>query len=241
MSQKTRVIISAITKYLILGFATAGILACVFGSGFMAGGNILLKYFTIQSNIWIGLFGLIIGTVQFVNLKHGVLDLKRWAYVLQLVLTTSITLTGVVFCFVLLPTMVGNEAMRGTVLAWPQIFLHVVVPILSVVDLLVWTRPVRFNFKFYDSLFSLIPPLYYLVFSRIGYVRGWDFGGGVNYPYFFLNYDSPAGLIGFSKEMPYFMGVIWWIIAIALFVLLVSRFYQYLMIIFLKKNRQKMI
>lgn len=58
----------------------------------------------------------------------------------------------------------------------------------------------------------------------IGYLQGWEFAPGYNYPYFFLNWGSPAGAFGFSKELP-FMGVAWWILAIMIFLLIIGYLY----------------
>ena len=245
MSRETRNFISVAIKFAIFGFALAGILGCLVGpsGGFMSG-SVLFKYFTNQSNVWIAVLGLVLGILQLVNMKNGKYELGRVAYVLQLVFTVSITLTGFVFCAVLLPAMLttsDNPALKESILGWQQIFLHVVVPILAVVDLLGFTKPEKFNYKKFDFLWTALPPLYYLGFSRIGYVQGWDFGGGNNYPYFFLNYDSPAGFFGFSSEMPYFMGVFWWIIAIVIFVFGIAFLYQVLVNRHIRKNREKLI
>ncbi len=240
MSRDKKVVISALIKFLIFGFSFAGMGACLFGSGFMGGPNILFKYFTFQSNVWIALFGLIAGISQLRNVKSGVYEFSRATYIIQYVFTVSITLTGIVFCFVLLPTAIKDPALRSVMLDWPQIFMHVIVPILSVIDFLAWTRPVNFRFKAFDFLYTLIPPIYYWGFSAIGYFQNWDFGG-TNYPYFFLNYGSPAGFVGFSREMPYFMGTLWWIIAIGIFVSLVARIYHQLLTKFMDSKRDKLI
>ena len=240
MSRDKKVVISALIKFLIFGFSFAGMLSCFFGSGFMGGPNILFKYFTFQSNVWIALFGLIAGIVSLKNLKSGVLEFSRATYVLQLVFTVSITLTGIVFCFVLLPSIASDPAMRAVILDWPQIFLHVIVPILSVVDFIGFTRPINFKYKLFDILFALIPPIYYWGFSAIGYFKNWDFGGA-NYPYFFLNYGSPAGFVGFSTEMPYFMGVLYWILAIGAFVLIVASIFRAIVNKMIEKNKERML
>ena len=70
----------------------------------------------------------------------------------------------------------------------------------------------------------IIPPLLYAVYAGIGYVQGWQFGPGVNYPYFFLNWGSPAGAFGFSDKLP-FMGTGWWILALLVFLILVGLLY----------------
>ena len=53
---------------------------------------------------------------------------------------------------------------------------------------------------------------------------GWQFAEGYNYPYFFLNWGSPAGAFGFTKGLP-FMGTGWWILALLIFLLAVARCY----------------
>lgn len=50
----------------------------------------------------------------------------------------------------------------------------------------------------------------------MGYVCGWNFGMGNNYPYFFLNWGSPVGAFGGEGE--YFMGCFWWILLLLLFI-----------------------
>ena len=47
---------------------------------------------------------------------------------------------------------------------------------------------------------------------------------GVDYPYFFLNWGSPAGTFGFSDRLP-FMGTGWWIIALFIFLILIGLLY----------------
>ena len=72
--------------------------------------------------------------------------------------------------------------------------------------------------------FALLPPLAYAAYAGIGYAAGWEFSRGVNYPYFFLNWGSPAGAFGFTRGLPY-MGCVWWILAILLFLLIIGIFY----------------
>ena len=62
------------------------------------------------------------------------------------------------------------------------------------------------------TVWALVPLIYYLAFATIGFVLNWDFGNGLNYPYFFLNWTSPAGVFGFGGGGEYFMGTFWWIL-----------------------------
>ena len=64
----------------------------------------------------------------------------------------------------------------------------------------------------------------YAVYAGIAYANNWQFAEGVNYPYFFLNWGSPAGAFGFTKEMPY-MGCVWWGVLLLVFLIIVGYLY----------------
>lgn len=83
-------------------------------------------YFTIQSNIALAIT---CGTGLFFMAKKRITG-KAWD-IIRLVATVSITLTGVVFCFVLAPTM-GSDAWN-----FQNVLTHVVVPIASVADFMI--------------------------------------------------------------------------------------------------------
>ena len=172
------------------------------------GGKTVFMYFTIQSNIVIALISLI----GFIFLMCD-MDIGSIWYVIKLVGTVSITLTGVVFVVVLAPTLGEN--------AWnlQNILTHVVVPISSVVDFFIVASTTKINKV--NIIYVIIPPLLYAIYAGIGYVRGWNFGYGNNYPYFFLNWGSKAGAFGFSQELP-FMGCVWWIMVLLIFLLIVG-------------------
>ena len=205
-------IISLILKAaVILSAVTGTVLSAESGrQAFMGGGSVWM-YFTIQSNIAIALI-CFVGAVLLLA-KGGASDL--W-YTVKFVGTVSITLTGVVFCFVLAPTMGGA--------AWtvPNLLTHVAVPVLSVVDF--FLTGIYGNIKKRSIVWVTVPPLLYAVFAGIGYVRGWQFSPGHAYPYFFLNWGSPAGAFGFSRGLP-FMGCVWWILALCLFLICVGAVY----------------
>ena len=204
--------VSLIFKIIIIVSAVVGtILSYYAGLNSFMGGNNVFKYFTIQSNIAAALISLIGGVILIVKRKAG----KAW-YVIKFVGTVAITLTGVVFTFVLAPTL-GEHA-------WVlhNILTHVVVPVVSIADFFVVGRYARLKKRY--VFFVVIPPLLYAVYSGIGYIQGWEFAPGVNYPYFFLNWGSPAGAFGFTEGLP-FMGSAWWIIAIFIFLIIIGLIY----------------
>ena len=177
---------------------------------FMAG-RATFMFFTTQSNIAMALISIIGICLLCTAKKTG----RIWS-VIKYVGTISITLTGIVFGFVLAPALgAGAWNIQNTL-------THLVVPVLSVVDFFVVGNVLDLKKK--DVFYVLIPPILYAIYAGIGYVRGWQFAEGYNYPYFFLNWGSPAGAFGFTNGLP-FMGIGWWILALLIFLLAVGSCY----------------
>lgn len=204
--------ISLLLKVIVFVSALSGtyLSATAGGKSFM-GGRAVLMYFTTQSNIALAIISAI-GAYKLLSKK----PIGNVWQVIKFVGTVSITLTGIVFCFVLAPTM-GAAAWN-----FRNILTHVVVPVLSVVDFFV--VGVVSDIKNRSVFYVIIPPIIYAIYAGIGYVQNWQFAKGINYPYFFLNWGSPAGAFGFSNQLP-FMGCAWWILLLFLFLLGVGRLY----------------
>ena len=185
------------------------------GRNSFMGGKTVFMFFTIQSNIALA----IICLIGFVKMLKGKTFSDLW-YIIKFVGTVSITLTGAVFCFVLAPTM-----QQG---AWniQNILTHVVVPIAGILDFFV--TGINSNIRKRNDFWVIVPPLLYAIYAGIGFVLNWQFIEGYNYPYFFLNWRSPAGVFCFTDELPY-MGCAWWITALFCALLIVG--YIYLLIL----------
>ena len=214
--------LSLILKSIVMVSAVIGIvLSALAGAQNFMGGNRVLMYFTIQSNIVIALI-CAAGSVLLLQ-NREISD--RW-HTVKFVFTVSITLTGVVFCFVLAPTL-GKYAWNAQ-----NVLTHVVVPIAAVLDFFVTARYGSIRRR--NVLYVTIPPLLYAIYAGIAYAARWEFSRGVHYPYFFLNWGSPAGAFGFTDTLP-FMGCVWWIALILLFLLGVG--FAYLRILNAMKKR----
>lgn len=204
--------VSYILKIIVIVSAILGtVLSALGGRNSFMGGKVVFMYFTIQSNIAIALI-CAIGLWLMLSGK----PYYRWWQVVKLVGTISITLTGTVFCFILAPTM-GSRAWNVQ-----NILTHVVVPLAAIIDFFV--TGVISDIKKSSVLYVMLPPLAYVAYAGIGYVQGWEFARGMHYPYFFLNWGSPAGVFGFSDKLP-FMGTGWWIILLLALLILVSLLY----------------
>ena len=209
---KIRKTISFVLKLIVILSAAIGtIMSASAGRHAFMGGNRVFMYFTIQSNIAIALICLI-GCFLLLRKKPAG---PVW-YVVKLVGTVSITLTGVVFCAVLVPAIgPGLWNLQNTL-------THVIVPAAAIADFFVVAAGVRIKRE--KVIYVLLPPLLYAIYAGIGYVRGWEFASGQRYPYFFLNWGSPAGAFGFTNRLPY-MGCVWWILILFLFLVFIGWLY----------------
>jgi len=217
-----QLVTTIILKLIVVISATIGvILSAIAGIEAFMGGSTVFMYFTIQSNILIALVCLIGMILILFKLKTN----NIWN-IIKFVSTISITLTGLVFCFVLAPTMESD--------AWglANVLTHVVVPLAAIIDFFV--IGIYLEYKKADVIYVIIPPLLYAIYAGIGYALNWQFSKNTNYPYFFLNWGSKAKAFGFTNELPY-MGVMWWIILLLL--MLVGLGFLYLKIINVIKNR----
>ena len=202
----------SIFKIAVILSAAFGVFFSAFASKdtFMGGGRVFM-FFTIQSNIAVALISLIGLILMFKKHRFG----NVW-YVIKFVATVSITLTGAVFTFILAPTLGKN--------AWnvQNVLTHVVVPVTAIADFFV--TGVYGSIRKQSVPLVILPPLAYTVYAGIGYAAGWEFAEGINYPYFFLNWGSPAGAFGFVNELP-FMGCVWWILALMLILIFAGSVY----------------
>ena len=209
MISQTRKTVSYILKLTVILSAVAGTaLSAYAGRNSFMGGSRVFMYFTIQSNIAIAI--ICAAGCYLLTQRKAISDV--W-YIVKLAGTVSITLTGIVFAVLLVPLLGDN--------AWniQNTLTHAVVPAAAVADFFVAASGSGIKRK--SVVYVIIPPLLYAVYAGIGYVRGWEFGGGQHYPYFFLNWGSPAGALGFTKELPY-MGCVWWILILLAFLIAVG-------------------
>ena len=181
-----------------------------------------LLYFTNLSNIWVGAVAVLFLVLEIKRLRTGIDKHGTWSYLLKLATTVSITLTCVVFCAILAP-----NADNANYDAWTagSIIVHAIVPGLAIMDFVLDDGDIPFKKR--HNLVSLIPPLCYFVFCIVLYLCNVDFGRGDNFPYFFLNFGSPAGIFGFSDEFPYRIGTFYWIVLISLIVYSTSLLYSF--------------
>lgn len=180
-----------------------------------------LLYFTSESNIWIALSCISILLLPYIKSASNSTRVKNSLYVLRYVFTVSITITGFVFCAVLAPGAENDNYNAWTV---ASIMTHVLVPVLSIVDFFVDDYRIKLTGR--HMIYTVIPPFLYLIFAgALGFMKV-DFGRGDTFPYFFMNFNSPAGMFGTSDVMPYKIGSFYWIIFILAIVISIAALYK---------------
>lgn len=128
------------------------------------------SFFTIESNILAALVLLIVGFGALAGAKAY----RTFAFI-RGAATLYMVITGIVFALLL----AGLEQRLQVTVPWINIVLHYIMPIVMLVDWLLF--PPKFAFTFRQTLLWLIFPLLYLVYSLVrGPLVGW-------YPYPFLD------------------------------------------------------
>ena len=103
-----------------------------------------LRYFTVLSNLMQGSVSLL----YFCGLKVG-----RWKYA---------STTAIAFTFLIVLLLLDPVRGYGTMYAGANFWSHLVVPVLAIVDFLVFDREGDFTLR--DSIFAVFPMLAYGVF-----------------------------------------------------------------------------
>ena len=217
MTKRTK--LSILFKYLTIAASLGGVLLSLIYAkqdGYSHWGRRLL-YFTAQSNIWLGVT--FIAILAFSLKRNGSAVWKNRLYLLKYIFTVSITITGLVYCALLAPF--ADDSYRPWVLC--NLLTHVFSPLFAISDFFI--DPYRIPLGKKEIYLTLLPPLVYFSFASILSVAHTDFGRGVSYPYFFLNFTSPAGVFGFSHVYPFFIGSFYWFTLFSLVLLCVSYLY----------------
>ena len=171
--------------------------------------NLLLSYYTIQSNLIVSLFLLLEITNYFKPIK---LFKKENTYQnLKGMITLTILITGLVFAIILAPYVKDWTGAR----LYSSYILHYISPSMVLIDFLFLEKGnVKLSFK--KNIFWFIYPLIYYVF---GVIRVLFLDGFIPYP--FLNVKE----LGALKSLLYFL-------------VLFASFYIISIILVLVKNKQ---
>lgn len=116
----------------------------------------MLKFFTVDSNILMGIIALIVGLNE--RLKN---EISKSMYILKLVGTSSVALTMLVTVFYLTPTTASIYGLFG-MYHKSNFLYHLVVPILSILVFILYERTNKIKLK--EIFWGLVPISIYSIY-----------------------------------------------------------------------------
>lgn len=178
--------ISFILNILIFILSLLGILIMFLNIKFMPGTDLLktkglenLKFFTVDSNILVGLISLMFSYFEYLVIKNKKEFIPTYMYVLKLVGTIGVTLTFLTTAFYLAPSIPnGYYALYRN----SNLFFHLIIPLLSIISFVFFERTNKIKFKY--VILCLIPILCYGVFYTLNILLHLD-NGVINKEYDF--------------------------------------------------------
>ncbi len=170
-----------------IGWMMSGLSAGVLSAGRLS----TLKYFTVDSNILMGIFALIAALDQGKVLRGKKGEVSAWTYVLKLVGTVGVTLTMLVTIFFLGPTL-GRTYGFFSLFEKSNFFLHLANPVLGIIVFLCFEKSTKIAFR--HTFTGIIPMVLYGIYYVSETVRHMENGviakGYDWYGFFFLGIKS---------------------------------------------------
>ena len=217
---------------LVIRFALAiigivGIVLTVLTSSFM-GDIVAFRFFTVQSNITIILIELVYAFDALLQLLGKKSISSHALLIIKYLFTVAITITFLVFVFMLAPTLSLDY-----LLSYNNFSLHFIVPILALVDFFIFNSDIKLTKV--NCLFGTAMPIYYVIYFLIGVPMGRTYIDGDVAPYFFLNYQQITWF-NFTNQGP---GVFYWILILT--VGIVGLCYLFYLLMWLRQKGNKKV
>lgn len=156
------------------------------GFKFMPGGSLLevskvemFKFYTVDSNILMGIVSLIFIIYEKKLLKNKIKEIPKKVYILKLIATSGISLTFITTSFFLAPTY-GFYAMFNN----NNLLFHLVVPVLSIITYIFFEKH---DNKYKYAILGIIPMFLYSIFYTTNILINLN-NGGLTFKYDFYGF-----------------------------------------------------
>lgn len=187
-------LLSFIINCLIVIMVSISLYAMYTGWNFMgekgameAMGNEMFRYFTIDSNILMGVCSLIMAIFEAMVLTGRMNILPEYVYIIKLMGTSAVMLTFLVTAFFLVP-----QFEKPIVLYYnSNLFFHAVVPVLALISFVFMENA---SLGFMSTVYGVLPTVIYAIYYVNGILKHLD-NGEVDKHYDFYNFT------GGKKEM----------------------------------------
>ena len=206
--------VSFILNIVIFLLVLAGtIVMMTVGSGALATNSLsVFKYFTFQSNIYMGIVALIYAYYQFLIVKKKKEKIPHVLAIFNRVGVTAVTLTFLVVIAFLAPGY-GYDKMYNNA----NLFFHLLVPVLAIINFVVFTKNEKCHFA--HTLYPIIPcVLYGIVYLIV--VVSLNAYGDLKIDFYNFGKDGPLmGVLNFLIiiSFSYIIGVVLYLSSLFVF------------------------
>ena len=145
-------------------FSVSWMMSGISGGILSAAGLRVLKYFTVDSNIFLGIAAFVAAIEEYRVLKGKKEEVSHFICLLKLSATAAVTVTMLVTVFFLEPTM-GRYFGYLALFAHSNFFLHLFNPLAAIVTWVCFERNDMLVSK--DALLAAIPTLLYAIYYVI--------------------------------------------------------------------------
>ncbi len=182
-----KVKVSLVLNILIVAMVIFSVLSMMLGLEFMGHSVVfttrhisIFKFFTIDSNILVGITTLIMAIYEIIYLKSKK-EIPKFVYILKFMGTASVTLTFLVTALFLAPFSVFNyfDFYMNS-----NLFLHLITPIVSVISYIFFEK-CELSFK--SSFLGIVPMALYAIYY-VGMIVPHIENGTVSYDYDFYGF-----------------------------------------------------
>ena len=187
------------------------------GSGALADNSLsVFKYFTFQSNIFVGMVSIVYAYYQFLIIRQKKEKIPHVLAVFNHVGVTAVALTFIIVIAFLAPGY-GFDKMYNNA----NLFFHLLVPLVAMVNYIVFTKNEPYHLV--QTLFTAIPSLAYgiIYFIVVASLNGYG--------------DLKIDFYGFGKDGP-LMGAVNFLIVVSIAYLIGLGLYMLNKILFKKCN-----
>lgn len=122
----------------------------------------LFKFFTVQSNVLMGVIAFVFMMYEILLLKNKIKLIPTWLYIAKHIFTVSVALTFLTAALFLAP---GAENGYFSLFKNSNLFYHFLIPVISIVTFVFFEKNDRIKFKYVFA--GLVPMLLYGIFYTV--------------------------------------------------------------------------
>lgn len=196
MSWKISKIIECALNFIVFVFVMTGWMMMLFGDSSLtlsSEGLGSLKYFTVLSNLFVGITSLLSAIYGLISLFKGEEMMPLWAMIVHFSAVAGVTITFLVVVCFLSPVAEINGQGYFVMFKGANLFLHLFSPLFAIINYIFFANNPKITAK--SVSFCVIPVLLYGIFYVLNYYLRWvnsEIEGSPNYDWYGFMGDGSA-------------------------------------------------